>query len=182
MGRDAALAGAQRLFDAFAASGVIVAGFCGGLDPALAAGDLVVPSEVVESVDGIAVAPTHGTPGVRLVTTAEPAATPEDKRRLAERFEAQAVDMESFAVGVECERRRISWRCVRAVSDTADQSLDPALAALVDDAGRTRYGAAAAHALAGPWRIGAMVRVGIAGSRASKALSLEIERLVSEAV
>jgi adenosylhomocysteine nucleosidase len=88
---------------------VIAAGFCGALVPALGIGDIVTSPRIV-TVD-------------HLVTD------PAEKRRLGESHDA--VDMESAAVAEVCAAHGVPFCAVRAVSDTVDTTLSPALVRLL---------------------------------------------------
>ncbi len=97
---------------------VISAGVCGGLDPALAPGDLVLPDSVLGPAGELAnVTPSHhraaaalapAAPTGRLVTTREVIATPEAKAALFARTGAVAADMESSVILAARRRRRLA--------------------------------------------------------------------------
>ncbi|OWK45095.1 Adenosylhopane nucleosidase, HpnG [Fimbriiglobus ruber] len=108
---------------------VVMAGFCGGLRPGLAVGDVVAPAEVVDEASGRWACAGNGSG--RLLTTTRIVATPSDKRSLGERHRADIVDMESAAVADVCARVGVPFRAVRAVSDTVETALSPALVRLL---------------------------------------------------
>src|SRR5207253_1642126 len=58
-------------------------------------------------------------------------ADPAEKRGLADRTGADAVDMESAAIEGVCAARGVPFRAVRAVSDTVDTALSPELVRLL---------------------------------------------------
>ncbi len=108
---------------------LISAGSCGALSPALArTGALVLPELVL---------PPAGPP-----------------LALAHRTGAIAVDMESAIILAVARERGLAAIVVRGVSDTADQSLPPGLARLVDAGGQTRPARAAALVLRRPALLG----------------------------
>lgn len=115
---------------------VLHVGYCGGLDASLEAGDAVRVGKAVNDATGEALDLDAGE--AVLVTTGEPALTPDAKRRLAERWNAAAVDTESFHVASACREAGVPCSVVKAVTDTADEGLDAAVVRLVDDTGRTR--------------------------------------------
>jgi nucleoside phosphorylase len=96
--------------------GIISTGLCGALDPALRVGDIVVSGDMplatevrfvrgeVHSVD-------------RVVATAR------EKRILRNRTGAIAVDMEAAAVENKAAEWQVPFVCIRAVSDTAGDTL-----------------------------------------------------------
>lgn len=115
---------------------VLHVGYCGGLDSSLSAGDAVRPARVVDDATGSEIALETGD-GV-LVTTAGPVSTPEAKRRLGERWEAVAVDTESYHVASACRDAGVPFEIVRAITDTADEPLEPEIVNLVNARGRTK--------------------------------------------
>jgi adenosylhomocysteine nucleosidase len=90
---------------------VIAAGFCGALVPVLRVGDVVTSP--------------------RILTVDHLVSDPAEKRRLAERHGADAVDMESAAVAEVCAAKGVPFLAVRAVSDTVDTALSPELVRLL---------------------------------------------------
>lgn len=118
---------------------VVSVGYCGALDPALRAGDLVAPSSVT---DGRSEYPSHGVrttirhaAGV-LFSTDHFVGTVEEKRRLRVETGAAAVDMESAAVAAEAGAGGLRFFCVRAVTDTAEEGFACDLDAMRDGDGR----------------------------------------------
>ncbi len=139
---------------------VISAGTCGALTSELEVGDLVLP----ESILGLAGERLNVTPGAHaaavklvpeaktglLLTTSEVVASPEAKAECWRKTGASGVDMESAAILSWASSEGCPALVVRAVSDTADQSLPPALVGLVNAEGRLRTGRALALALTHP--------------------------------
>jgi nucleoside phosphorylase len=109
---------------------VVNAGVCGGLDPSLAAGDIVVAT----SVNGTGVEPPRSSPPAAsgpVVTVHKIVAKVDEKRRLRAETGAIAVDMEAAEVMKRVRTGRFC--CVKAVLDTADEGFVLDLnAALVD--------------------------------------------------
>ena len=68
---------------------------------------------------------------------------PDDKRSLFERYGALAVDMETFAVAEVCARCQTPFASIRAINDTADESLPRDVEYLLNQkTGAARLGAA----------------------------------------
>lgn len=147
MGRTAAAAAARRLAEA-GAGALMSWGLAGGLDPELAAGDLVLPGEVI-SPEGQLCA-TAGdwrerlhramdgslrVHGGRLLTYHEVIGPPADKERAWRRTGAVAVDMESHAVAQIAAQHRLPFLAVRVIVDTAADNLAPAMVAAVAEPG-----------------------------------------------
>jgi purine-nucleoside phosphorylase len=127
--------GAKHLppIDQVAGKGVIIlCGVAGALDPSLAIGDVVL-DDPARQID--ALVPFR--PGT-IITAAEIVATPADKASLFAQTHAAAVDMEQSIVREFADRAGIPLIGLRAISDTASDTLDPAVVSLVDDLGRPR--------------------------------------------
>lgn len=99
---------------------VVSTGFCGALDPKLAAG------AVVDSRDGV------------VATANEVILSAEAKRRLRQETGADAVDMESAQVADDAAAAGLPFRAIRAVTDTAHEDLRIDLNAARDGDGRVR--------------------------------------------
>ncbi len=116
---------------------VLIAGLCGGLDPSLGAGDLILARAAL-SEDGSSEEPPTTTltstrralrnEGSRfvcsnLLTVATPAATSEAKRDLWNVHGAAGVDMETAAFARIAAEQGVSWMALRAVIDPAAMTL-----------------------------------------------------------
>ena len=129
---------------------VVSAGVCGGLDPTLRAGDLVLPDGVIS--DGGLRLPVTGSVAQRaaaagaaaragvMATASRAVATPEAKAALRAATGAVAVDMESAAILEAAAARGCFSLVVRAVSDDARETLPDELMHLVGADGRIRCG------------------------------------------
>jgi adenosylhomocysteine nucleosidase len=148
---------------------LLYAGFGGALDPALRIGDALIADSVIDGLgrswsSGI---PDHAWPGVkhgRLFTSDRLVGAPEDKLRLGSQFDARMVDMEAVHVAARCAQAAIPFGCVRAISDTVDTALSPALVAMLagERVSPVRLARAIAHRPAlvlELWRLGRDTRV-----------------------
>ena len=149
MGRAAAAAGARRLVKA-GAGALMSWGLAGGLDPALAAGTIVLPSEVV-APDGTvfattsawrerllrAIAASQAVCGGRLLTCRELIGSPAEKASAWRRMSAVAVDMESLAIAEIAAENRLPFLAIRAIVDTAADALPPVLIAAAGEGDRS---------------------------------------------
>ncbi|AEJ44629.1 purine or other phosphorylase family 1 [Alicyclobacillus acidocaldarius subsp. acidocaldarius Tc-4-1] len=132
--------GLARLIRAERPALVVGAGVCGALDSGLRLGDLVLPAEAVTPEGSCAplalderlcelarrFAEAHGGSaqiGGRIVSVERIASTPADKRELARRFEASAVDQETFAWAGVAREAGIPFVAVRVVLDEAGEPL-----------------------------------------------------------
>ena len=163
---------------------VVSCGFCGGLDPGLIAGDLVLATavratsgELLEAPEPARLAAAALLDGVRyrqgeLVQAASVATTVEEKRARA-RSGALALDMESFAVARAAEQAGIPWLALRAVVDPADSPLP-------EFTRETRRGyawPALKYALSGPRAAARLIRLARDSRLAGAALTTALRRL-----
>lgn len=130
---------------------VVSAGVCGGLDPALRVGDLVLPDAVINDAGlrlpvtasheqrAAAASGAHARAGV-MATASRAVATAEAKAALRAATGAVAVDMESAAILEAAAARGCSSLVVRAVSDDARETLSGELMRLMGADGRIRCG------------------------------------------
>jgi adenosylhomocysteine nucleosidase len=143
---------------------VIGAGFAGGLDPKLRAGDVVIEEH------------PHATGPQRIVSSALPVERVEEKAALFSETKAQAVDMETATLATECARAALPIVAVRAISDAADTALPVPFAIWFDVAAqRVRPLRLLGHLIANPRSIGPFARFVRALPRVSNALAMAIE-------
>jgi adenosylhomocysteine nucleosidase len=181
----AAAGNAARLLATGGVGALLSWGMAGGLDPALAAGTLVLPATVI-SPGGIlfttapewrqrvssAIPPPHPVCSGRLLTCAEPLGSLEAKLLAFRRNAAVAVDMESSAIAEVAAGARLPFLAVRAIVDTAtDEVPRAALAALTPGAGALRIGRLLAALARSPAEGAALVRLGGCYRSARRALT-----------
>jgi adenosylhomocysteine nucleosidase len=160
IGGAAAARAASRLVES-GVRALVSWGMAGGLDPLLAAGTLVLPREVISSGGarfvtaqewrervGAALAARQAVSAGSLLSCGEPIGAPAQKAAAFRTTAAVAVDMESFAVAEIAARHLLPFIAVRAIVDTAQDSLPPFLTAA----------AVAAGAVRGPQVVGALLR------------------------
>jgi adenosylhomocysteine nucleosidase len=154
-GRIAARKAAELLISGHRPEWVISAGFCGGLDPRLERFDIVMAEDLVD-IEGRRVAtglkadPAAAAKHVhfgRLLTVDEVVRLPRDKRRLGERHQALAVDMESLGVAEACQEAKRRFLAVRIVSDPVDEELPPDIQRLLEQSSRSAQLGAAVGAI-----------------------------------
>jgi adenosylhomocysteine nucleosidase len=136
---------------------VISTGFCGGLDPQLALGDIVEATSVVDLDTGNQYDATPvrtGSARLRglVLSSDRVAGTIEDKARLRSRSaDASAIEMEASAVGSWARARSIPFYCVRVVSDRAGDAFPMDMNLLRDREGRFDRLRIARQGLVKPW-------------------------------
>lgn len=110
---------------------VIGAGFAGGLDPSLAVGALVLWGEPQWLVCARATLGTRARVGA-ISSAPEPLETPQAKAQWAQRTGAVAVDMETATVADFFKEKGVPFLALRAISDTAGETLPVPLKAWFD--------------------------------------------------
>lgn len=93
-----------------------------------------------------------------------------EKRALAARTGAIAVDMESHVAARIAERHGLPFAVARVISDSVDESLPPAALVGMGSDGRMRMGAVLRSILGRPGQIPALIRTGIHAETAFRAL------------
>jgi adenosylhomocysteine nucleosidase len=167
---------------------VLAAGFAGALRPDLRVGDVLLATEVCDAAGACWPATWPGElPGgewrpplhrARLLTAAGIVGTPAEKRALAERSGAAAVDLESAAAAGVCRRHGVPFGCVRAISDEADTPLSPQLAGLVAG-GRAAPGRVLAALARSPRLAGELWRLARATRRSAEQLGTALGELLT---
>jgi len=128
---------------------VVSWGLCGGLDPRLRSGDLILGSEIVSNQGAVrtdeavtsSLAQRLAAAGARVVVerlaaSAAPVLTAAAKAELRRATEASAVDMESLIAGRYALEQGAPFAILRAVADPAERNLPPlAVKAVQSDGG-----------------------------------------------
>jgi adenosylhomocysteine nucleosidase len=164
-----AAAAAARALVAAQVSALMTFGLAGALDPALAAGTVVLPGELI-SRDGarfvtckawrervaasLGFAVSTGT----LLTSARAIETPAEKAAAFRDTGAAAVDMESAAVAEVAAAHGLPFIAVRVIVDTAGDAL-PAAVVAASRAGRVEIWGLIAGLVAAPREIAALIRL-----------------------
>ena len=120
MGRDAATAAARALVSLGEISSLASVGWAGGLNSSVAAGKVVHPAAVIDSISGkrYSAGGNHGN-----LVTVQLVAGLEEKRRLGEQYQGDCVDMEAAAVAECAEQAGLPFRSFKAISDAHDARL-----------------------------------------------------------
>jgi hypothetical protein len=163
--------GLERM-NATGCRGVIMAGLAGALDPALAIGDVIVDAE-----SDVAIPPGPWRRGT-IHTANDLVSTVEQKRQLFADTGAAVVDMENATVRAFATRLGVPYMGVRAVSDRADEPLDPATLGWVDSEGALRTGRLVLDLCRRPQSIPSLVRLGKRSKIAVAALAEAVKQVV----
>jgi adenosylhomocysteine nucleosidase len=122
---------------------IISAGLCGGLDPALKSGDIVLGERVVSAQGDIVIAdkklsaaadrfmPRH----VAIFGSDEIVESVEKKKALYQRYAAETVDMESHGAARAAAKAGIPFIAIRVVADGHDRTLPKAALRAVTPSG-----------------------------------------------
>lgn len=167
IGAEAARRAAEAAINLYQPALIISAGFAGGLDPALQAGQVLTPRHVIDAGDGSRV--DSGT-GEGILVSFETVADVEQKARFASAFSAHAVDMEAAAVARAAEARGIKFLACKVISDPHDAHLPP-LMRFVDGQGRFHVLDFVAHVAIRPWLWSGVMQLARNSAVAAKALS-----------
>jgi adenosylhomocysteine nucleosidase len=173
---------AARALVAAQVSALMTFGLAGALDPALAAGTVVLPGELI-SRDGarfvtckawrervaasLGFAVSTGT----LLTSTRAIETPAEKAAAFRDTGAVAVDMESAAVAKVAAAHGLPFIAVRVIVDTAGDAL-PAAVVAASRAGRVEIGRLIAGLVAAPREIAALIRLARRYRMAMRSLAL----------
>lgn len=168
---------------------VVLSGFCGGLDPSLEAGSVILGRQAahgeqpVLSPDRFLIEDvrkhlhTTGLPFVfsKLLTVDQPVATRDAKRDLWNLHGAGGVDMETYHAVRACVDANVRWLAVRVVIDGANLHLPASLRSWSGEHDETRIRARSAR---NPAEWPAYLRLGLRYPRAKAALKTATVRVV----
>jgi adenosylhomocysteine nucleosidase len=176
IGAEAARRASEAAFALYQPALILSVGFAGALDPALKVGDIFAPGRVLDARDGsrTEVATGHGA----LVSAAVVAGV-EAKKKLAESYSAQAVDMEAAAVARGAQARGVGFMAVKAISDESDFHM-PAMDRFIDERGHFKTGRFAIFSAVRPWLWPQVIQLARNGAKASRALCAELERYIQD--
>ncbi len=133
--------GLARLLDEQRPEVLLIAGVCGGLDPSLSPGGLILASRVITAErDDFAPDPSlleaarkalrvggHTFISSTLLTVDQPVGTKKEKTDVWNQYGAAGVDMETYRLAEVASARGVRWLALRAVIDPAAASLPPSL-------------------------------------------------------
>jgi len=171
MGTAGAADAATRLIDA-GADHVVVMGIAGGLVAETPIGEVLVPEVVLDGDAGGEYRPVplgNNVASGRLSTSNTFTSDPTHIAKLVADG-VVAVDMETAAVGIVCEKRGVPWSVFRSISDKpSDGMVDESLFALANPDGSPNYGASLRYVATHPWKVPMLLRVARDAGIATKA-------------
>lgn len=154
--------------------GVISAGTCGALDPALRVGEVLVAGRVRNEEEELTPSLLQGE--TVLWSQDRVAVRVADKAALFARG-ARIVDMEAMVVGRLCQQAGVPFGCVKAVSDTATEDLPIDFNQYRDEQGQFQR---SRIAIAGIMKLPGLLRLKRNTELAVRNLGVAIERILSE--
>lgn len=174
-GHAAGAAGAVARLIAKNVEALISFGFCGGLNPALRPGTVLIPQSVTDGVENFSCDPRliemlGGANCQTLIASQQIAETAAEKRELFARAMADAVDLESGAVARAAAARKLPFAVLRAVADPAQRDLPPASLIALNGVGRIRISSVLASVLKQPGQIPALLAIARDAAKARAAL------------
>ncbi len=201
VGATSAMTTAQRIFDQYKPSWVIVLGFAGGLDPQLSPATVLPIAWVVDEqnsliqlgdadappVDDDPTTPTvprrvenvsHRPAQHSLLTIDRIADSVAAKRQLFDRYQCAAVDMETYHLAALAAQRDLPLTVLRAVTDAADTALPPEAAHWIDPRGRAHTATIAWYLATHPWQIGLLLKLRKNAQLAATRLADHTEALI----
>jgi hypothetical protein len=159
---------------------VLSFGLCGGLDPALRPGDLVLASTLATATDRLTlpdalVSRLHSLlPAAHrgaMFAAREPLATVADKQAAFAATGAAAADMESMTAARMASAWGVPFAAVRAVADPAEAALPSLARHAIGPDGRMQWRAVLADLFRHPGQIPAVIATGRHASAAMRALN-----------
>ena len=178
IGADAARRAAEAVIVLYAPGVVYSAGYAGALDPRLKVGEVMRAGRVVNAGDGSS-AQVAGGDGV--LVSYPVVASPAQKVKLRESYQAQAVDMEAAAVARAAEARGGGFCALKVISDEFDFEFPPT-ERFVDSAGRFHEMRFAWFVAERPWLWLPVLRLARNSGRASRILCEEIRKLEGQEI
>jgi adenosylhomocysteine nucleosidase len=178
-GRGNATHGTRLLLEHTRVSQLIIIGFCGGLSPGLAPGTVLIGRRLVDGEQAVqpagpAAVDGGSLPAATFVTLDRMLCSVEHKRAAWEEIGGRGVavvDTETAAVARVAESRGVPYVAIRAVSDTAEESLPLDFNRFVDGTGRVDRLGVAAHAARHPKVIGSLWKLRGRTKRCSEMLA-----------
>ncbi|HTC92352.1 MAG TPA: hypothetical protein VK699_02735 [Terriglobales bacterium] len=174
IGAQAANIAAQAALICYRPQGMLSAGVAGSLSSNLNAGEAFLVSAVIDAVSGKTYAALLGT---RRLVTAGKILGPEEKRELAQRYSAHAVDMEAAAVAEVAAQAGLPFYAAKAISDQLDFPMPP-MDRFVDASGNFATGKFVLHAALRPAMWPVVWRLARNNHRAAEALARVVQPLI----
>jgi adenosylhomocysteine nucleosidase len=152
-------------------------GYAGALRSGFSRNSVYWPSVVIDAKTGEQYACDKGS---ETLVTMDHVVRQDEKGQLADRWNADLVDMEAAAIARFAQMRGLPFRAVRVVSDEFGDVL-PDLDRFIDAQGRFRQLAFAINLALHPWMVPAAVRLGRDSAQASRNLAEALRETLENA-
>jgi nucleoside phosphorylase len=149
-------------------------GFAGALIMDLHVGDIFTPALVVDARDGSRIEVAAGNEPGTLVTFMAVAGL-DQKKKLAQAYRAQAVDMEAAAVAAAAHAHGINFGTTKVISDQLEFAMPP-MDRFIDNKGGFRAASFALFAALRPWLWARVATLAANSRKAEKALAEHLKR------
>lgn len=155
-------------------SSIVSVGYAGALRADIVRNTLYWPRNVIDAKTGDSYT-CEGGEGT--LVTADHVLGQEEKPKMAERWDADLVDMEAAAVAQLAQVRGLPFRTLRVVSDELGDVL-PDLNRFIDRRGGFRETAFAGHLAAHPWSIPRAIRLARYSAEGSRAMARALREVL----
>jgi adenosylhomocysteine nucleosidase len=177
IGPEAARRATEAIISLYRPAVVQSVGFAGALDGSLRVGQVIEVRQVVDAKDN---SRTDTGSGSETLISFPSIAGAEQKARLAQSYQAQAVDMEAASVAKAAEARGVRFGAIKVISDEVAFPM-PAMERFISGDGGFQSGRFALHAAARPWLWVTLLRLARNSKLASNRLSAYLEKSVGRA-
>ncbi|MGB0580602.1 MAG: hypothetical protein ACPGVU_12925 [Limisphaerales bacterium] len=157
MGPEIARAAVTKEFDRQRPDFVVTSGFCGGLDPGLRRGDVLIAPDSGESL--LQAAEAVGIKQATFHCADTVAVTALEKETLRKQTNRDAVEMESGVIVELCRERDIPVATIRVISDEAAEDLPLDFNRLGNGKGGINFGKLAIAIARHPGKIGKLMKL-----------------------
>lgn len=185
---------AARLQVAAGAGALLSIGFAGALCSCARAGDVVLPRVVIDEAGKRLLVDTsmhqrleralRGGFRIRcgaLCSTAQVLCEATDKRALAGKWDAEAVDMESAAIGGVARDAGLPFAVLRVICDGPSQRIPLCATQSIDARGRILRARLFTGLALRPWELPALIALGVASMRAANTLERAMRAVFADA-
>jgi hypothetical protein len=154
----------------------ISAGFAGALVPELKTGDIFEPATIIGDSDNNTIETVRGKG--KLVSAGAIAGV-EHKRIFAGNYQAQAVDMEAFAVADVARVYNVPCIAIKVISDEYDFPMPP-MGRFVADTGEFKTAGFIGYTLVRPWLWPTVIKLGSNSSIATERLCAALKNRIEQ--
>ena len=176
IGLDPARRAAEAIINLYHPAHLHSVGFAGALHAELRVGDIFSPAIVIDARDGscIQLEAGNGT-----LVTFMAVAGAQQKAKLAEAYQAQAVDMEAASVAAAARSHGIPFGVTKVISDAVDFEM-PAMANFINSDGQFETTRFAMFVALRPWLWQSVARLATHSREAAQALNSRLQRLAAD--